>query len=279
MYFNKNKNRQRKVLNFIAVCAFLLSYPAAAWGQTTPTHVGEDTKNNSVKREPWILRQSGGLYTVQVSAFNNETGALEFINSSGWQNTAALFRANSGGKVWYKTIYGTFSKRWQAEHAKEELARLLPGREPWLRRLADVHREIQGIVDTAVVSESSAGQGTADALRRGQSAFNQQNYARALEIWQPLAEQGSAEAQYGLGFMYESGWGVKRDYAKAFAWYEKAAALGHAKSQYNLGLLYLNGFGVGKDTGRGRYWVQSAAAKNDKRALDFIEENPIYSPE
>lgn len=267
---NKHKNCFRKLLSPVCTLLFIISLPIGA--QSIDSHtVNIDT--GAIKREPWILQQSTGLYTVQVSAFNNETSAMDFITENNLQNDVALFRANSGGEVWYKAIYGTFEKRRVAVQAKEELAQRIPEQAPWLRRFSEIQQEIRGIVDTAV--GNSLDNQVAGELKRGQSAFNQQNYVQALEVWTPLAVQGSAEAQYGLGFMYESGWGIKRDYVKAFAWYERAATLGHAKSQYNLGLLYLNGFGVAKDTDKGRYWVQAAAGQKDRRALEFLQNSSI----
>lgn len=44
-----------------------------------------------------------------------------------------------------------------------------------------------------------------------------------LNHWRQLADQGDAEAQYMVGFMYETGVGVERDYAEAFFWYWLAA--------------------------------------------------------
>jgi TPR repeat protein len=51
------------------------------------------------------------------------------------------------------------------------------------------------------------------------------------------AEQGNAEAQFNLGFMYAHGQGVPQDYAEAVRWYSKAAEQGDAESQCNLGVM------------------------------------------
>ncbi len=104
------------------------------------------------------------------------------------------------------------------------------------------------------------------AFSEGQRAFNQQDYAAALQHWLPLAETGHAESQYGLGFMHETGWGVSRDASQAMGWYKRAAEQGYAKAQYNLGMMYLLGNGVPEDEAMGLYWIQSAADQNDLRA-------------
>jgi TPR repeat protein len=41
-----------------------------------------------------------------------------------------------------------------------------------------------------------------------------------------LANEGSAEAQYKLGVLYNEGFGVNQDYFKAFDWTKKAANQG-----------------------------------------------------
>ena len=49
------------------------------------------------------------------------------------------------------------------------------------------------------------------------------DYATALRELQPLAEQGHAPAQSGLGMMYFQGTGVSKDYKTAVKWFRHAA--------------------------------------------------------
>ena len=56
--------------------------------------------------------------------------------------------------------------------------------------------------------------------------------------YEKAAEQGNADAQFNLGFMYQDGRGLKQSDEKAVEWYEKAAKQGDADAQYYLGLLY-----------------------------------------
>ena len=42
--------------------------------------------------------------------------------------------------------------------------------------------------------------------------------AEAVKLWRKAADQGIAEAQYNLGFMYYNGVGVPKDAAEAYAW-------------------------------------------------------------
>jgi hypothetical protein len=68
------------------------------------------------------------------------------------------------------------------------------------------------------------------ALRAGQVAFSQGDYATAFKEWLPLAEQGDAAAQSNLGYMYENMRGVPLDYVQALMWYAIAAAQGRKNS-------------------------------------------------
>ncbi len=108
-------------------------------------------------------------------------------------------------------------------------------------------------------------------LRRAQSAFTRNNYIKSHDIWLPLAESGIAEAQYSLGFLYQSGWGPERDLHKAVAWYTSAAEQNEARAQFNLGVLLLNGEDdVEKDIETGVLWLTRSAENNNTRAKEFL---------
>ena len=100
----------------------------------------------------------------------------------------------------------------------------------------------------------------AGPLEDGLAAYEQKDYATALRLWRPFAEQGNADAQYNLGVMYDKGKGVPQDYVQAVAWYRKAADRGNAIAQYNLGNRYDNGKGVPQDYVQAHKWFNLAAA-------------------
>ncbi len=56
------------------------------------------------------------------------------------------------------------------------------------------------------------------------AAYQRGDYATVVRELRPLAEQGHAEAQFNLGFMYYNGRGVPQDYAQAHMWYYLAAS-------------------------------------------------------
>ena len=89
-------------------------------------------------------------------------------------------------------------------------------------------------------------------------AYKKGNYKAAFNEWLPLAEKGSAEAQFNLAGMYAKGYGVVMDEKKSFDWYKKSAEQGHAKAQYNLGVMYLIGSGVTKSLSDAKHWLRLA---------------------
>ena len=87
----------------------------------------------------------------------------------------------------------------------------------------------------------------AGALEDAYSALNEGDYATALRLFRPLADEGNvaarkalaiindycldadkgnALAQFSLGFIYEKGLGMPQDYVRAHMWFSLAAAQG-----------------------------------------------------
>jgi len=89
-----------------------------------------------------------------------------------------------------------------------------------------------------------AGTALARPFEGAVAAHKRGDYATALRLFQPLADQGNATAQGNLGVMYDAGQGVPQNYAEAAKWSRKAADQGHANAQFNLGVMYDDGQGV-----------------------------------
>ena len=153
---------------------------------------------------------------------------------------------------------------------------------------------------------------TSEPLEEALSAALRGDYATALSLWRPLADQGNARAQRNLGVMYHNGQGVPRDFAAAAMWigkaagqgdpaaqhnlafmcdnqqgvpqdheaavalYRKAAEQGHAGAQSNLGFMYRNGHGVPRDDAAALNWYGKAADQGNAVAqlnLGFMHRN------
>ena len=108
------------------------------------------------------------------------------------------------------------------------------------------HSIKQAFVDSAVaVGLASPAAGAAEA----ETAFQKTDYAKALKLARPLAEDGDPRAE-------------------AARWYRLAAEQGDAQAQYNLGLAYARGEGVTQNAVDAHMWFNLAAARfpaNDTR--------------
>ncbi|MFP5507254.1 MAG: SPOR domain-containing protein [Gammaproteobacteria bacterium] len=102
----------------------------------------------------------------------------------------------------------------------------------------------------------------ADDLELGMRALENGHVRRAIELWTPLAEQGNAEAQFGLGVIHNDAVGVPQDYAEANYWFLRAAEQGYAPAQFNLGNAYKNGTGFNEDAGMAVIWWRKAAEQD-----------------
>ena len=58
-----------------------------------------------------------------------------------------------------------------------------------------------------------------------------QDDEEALRWFRRAAEEGHADAQYNLGYMYLNDRGVRRNLVEAVRWYRLAAEQGHADAQ------------------------------------------------
>jgi hypothetical protein len=157
------------------------------------------------------------------------------------------------------------------------------------------HAISQAFVETAAaVGLASSGR---DVTAEAETAFQKGDYAKALKLARPLAEdgnpraeaivgsayyrgrgvaqsdteaatwfkraadQGDAVARFQLGVMYGEGRGVPQDFSEAARWYERAAEQGDAQAQYNLGLAYARGEGVTQNAVQAHVWFNLAAAR------------------
>ncbi len=147
-----------------------------------------------------------------------------------------------------------------------------------------------------VFAASLAGSAMAGPFEDGKAAFAKGDYATALKLLKSPAEQGNADAQVAVGFMYYSGLGVPEDHVQGAAWTWKAADQGSAPAkawlllvcmgptatpadkcdrvftdlkssaergepaaEMQLGSLYLAGKGAPKDATQGAGWIRKAA--------------------
>ena len=103
-------------------------------------------------------------------------------------------------------------------------------------------------------------------LDEGIAAMQSNNYQAAFQEFQPLADQGVAEAQFLLGNMYADGLGVTEDPARALSLYRLAAEQGLAHAQLSLGDAYFLAIGVPEDFSEAVNWYRRAAEQGHPQA-------------
>jgi hypothetical protein len=119
----------------------------------------------------------------------------------------------------------------------------------------------------------------------GRDAYDIGDYSTALTVWQPLAEAGDANGQFGLGLLYGNGFGVDMIDEQALLWYGRAADQGHAEAQCNLAVIHLNGWGVPmNEEEAAKYYLMAAeqGITEAQIALGLIyaaDYSPLYNKE
>ncbi len=107
-------------------------------------------------------------------------------------------------------------------------------------------------------------------IRGGEyTAYDRANYATALKIWLPKAQEGDAAAQTYVGEIYEKGLGIQADYQLASMWYQKAAAQNYSRAMINLGYLHESGLGVPIDLTQAMNWYRKASGLTDGE-LEYV---------
>ncbi len=160
-------------------------------------------------------------------------------------------------------------------------------------------RAVGTIVVAVLMMLGVAAPVAAESLEGAVAAYRRADYATALRLYRPMAEEGLAIAQFNVGLMYDLGQGVpqnhpeavkwyrlaadqgrtdaqyqlghlyykQNDYAEAAKWFRLAADQGRAEAQSNLGVMYAEGDGVPPDCVQAFMWFSLAAAQNHKDAI------------
>lgn len=126
-----------------------------------------------------------------------------------------------------------------------------------MNRLALTHARCALLISMLIGALSA--QVLAADYQAGVEAYGRGDHAAALREFRPLAEQGHAGAQTGLGFIYANGLGVPQDDAEAVKWLRKASEQDDALAQKTLSSMYALGRGVPQDDVEAVKWLGKAA--------------------
>lgn len=95
--------------------------------------------------------------------------------------------------------------------------------------------------------------------------LSKDRYEEAFAALLPHAERGDMRAQAAVGFLFQTGLGVKRNVAAAIKWLEAAALQGSGEAAHNIATLYLTCEpDLPADKAKSRYWYNRA------RELGFV---------
>ncbi len=111
----------------------------------------------------------------------------------------------------------------------------------------------------------------------GWDAFEESDFAGALEEWLPLAAKGEIAAQGLVGIVYRDAF---EDDTSAAFWLTRAAEQGSDEAMFNLGLTYADGEGELNDVTIARNWFLRAARQGHLQSMftlaAFLTANPEY---
>jgi TPR repeat protein len=134
---------------------------------------------------------------------------------------------------------------------------------------ADEKQAVQG----AGTAEDAAHPASAEAAAKpGQAPLP------AAVVWYlEKAKKGDKVAQYDLGTVYETGFGVLVDEKEAAKWFLKAAEQDHVLAQLKLGILYYLGKGVRESSIKGDKWIRAAAKSGNELAT--LLQDKVLAPD
>jgi TPR repeat protein len=129
---------------------------------------------------------------------------------------------------------------------------------------------IKAALVALVLSMSLTVSAIAGPLEDGMDAYKRKDYATALQLLRPLAEQGNPDAMFQLGTMYDEGKGVPQDYVEAHKWYRKAAEKGDMGATEILGAMFESGLGVPHNYAEAQKLYRKAAQQGYAPAMESL---------
>lgn len=121
------------------------------------------------------------------------------------------------------------------------------------------------ILSLTLISIASSALG--DSWKEATEAFGRKQYATAMKLLRPLAENGHAAAQYQIALMHKMGLGVSKSEKEARKWSRLAAKQGHTEAQVLLGSLYYKKEGnESPEVIKAYMWYEAAAAQGNAEA-------------
>ena len=106
---------------------------------------------------------------------------------------------------------------------------------------------------------------------KGLKEFNKGNYELALDIWEPLANEGVSNAQYNVGLMHHNGLGTKQDFKQAYKWLLQSSEQGNLNSIRLISTMYALGNGINKNFVKSYMWAKIGSDNNDQNSKILLD--------
>ncbi len=112
--------------------------------QVTPFQQPKSDTLSSINRllmdSQWLQKQESERYTFQIFSSRNTGDILEEANRVSQYGDVGVFPFMLYGQQWYGVTLGSYTNRWEAEEAAEQLVRegKVDKRSPWIRSLSDI---------------------------------------------------------------------------------------------------------------------------------------------
>jgi uncharacterized protein len=90
---------------------------------------------------------------------------------------------------------------------------------------------LKHVVAAIILLLGFAAPAAAGPLEDADAAIRRRDYATAVRLVRPLAEQGDANAQYNLGVFYDNGLGVPQDKVSEYMRFNLAAMQGRESAE------------------------------------------------
>ncbi len=101
-------------------------------------------------------------------------------------------------------------------------------------------------------------------------AYQADDFAEALPIFQELSEAGDDDAMWYLAKLYDNGWGVAQSDVLALEWFTKSAELGDPDSMWEVGIFYAIGQGIDADQKKAFKWYLQSAEGGMAKAMTEV---------
>ena len=121
---------------------------------------------------------------------------------------------------------------------------------------------------------SIAAAGGHESAQQKLDIFNVQSSDKSVVIdwYLPAAQEGDTEAQYNLGFMYETGWGVPENSTEAIRWYREASEMQHDVAQLRMAMMTIVGVGVSSSMRNGLELLHQSAENGNRIAEILVQD-------